>query len=215
MRARPIGLAVLITLLVVSSTATAVSQTWKLDSRDHPDLDGDERIMTRDTVQDPDGGVDVLDDECQTWAAEQAAQLDIAFDSDPWTGDVFADEGTADLSTPYDSYVGSTVGGGTGTDVVVHGSTGFRDDNSDDWELGVFDSDTSDQSFQVSGGDYLLFELCVPQGADDLHVQTDGSSYIASPSSSSDYPTPALSTITLTTAGLASLGLAAYRRHVR
>lgn len=215
MRGKIIGLSVLFALLLISSTAAAVSQAWKLDSRDHPDLDGNELVMTRDTVQDPNGGVTVASDTCQTWAAEQAAQLDLAFDSSPWTGDLFADEGTADLSASYDSDVGTTFGDGSGTTFAVDGSTEFRDDNQNNWELGDFGSDTHDQSFAVSEGDYLLFRLCVPSTAPDLGMQTDGNSHITSPASSSDYPTPDLSTLTLTTAGLAGLGLVAYRKRER
>ncbi len=139
----------------------------------------------------------------KVWVADEAAECDVTFPNDTWTGQVVFTSSvtgsnfTLDVGHANSDGTGFTSGGpqatleGTGT---------------------TFTYTTSSQSFTVPTGKYLALQITNAWLA--RNVQVGGAwSYLSAPDTACpEYPTPELPTIILSSLGLAALAGFAWRR---
>lgn len=213
---RLMGAAFIATALLLLAVPLAGAETttkWYPDGDAHGTVSGVD-IMHQN---DPDGPDTfpalVAAGDCVTWAADQAAETDVSFDKSGWTGPIEADDGTADTDAPSGTYeieIGVVASTGGFTPWVGPTNVDFFA-NGPDEDVGDFTTSESG-TFTVPETDYLGAKFCNNHASDDISLQTDGSSQIQSPSDQPDYPTPELSTLTVSLAGLAGLAVVGRRR---
>ncbi|TET25590.1 MAG: hypothetical protein E3J67_03605 [Dehalococcoidia bacterium] len=170
----------------LGGVALAASQTWDLDS----DL-----VMYKETHGET-GTVDIAKGATTRWTAENAAQCDVPFPADTWTGTLKC--GAINNNKQFTVSVGKW----DGTTFTGYGTSATY----------IFDTITKSYSvavlaFTVPIGDWLAIEVA-SVGNLTITLQTDGTCDVISPGADPGYPIPELPTIVLLTTGL--VAVAAY-----
>jgi len=195
---------VLAAALLVSmiGMASAVSQTWYLDSDSHP---AGERYMWKNDTLNCSGQVNVglLP---RTWVADKPAQCDVTFPSGTWNGQLKWEAGIALSDNVY--YRIGIYNSTTNTFTIRgYNYTLLSLALSTDPVTEPF-SITTDEPFTVHEGEYLAFQFKSASISIGRDIITDGDSWIKSPDSDPGYPVPEFSTLLLMSTGL--LALAGY-----
>ena len=158
----------------------------------------DDPAMCKANVVQPPGSVTVSSSNSEVWVADEAAQIDVVFPEDAWTGQI-----------TFSSAV-------TGSSFTV--SVGYADPDGTGFSAGgpqatlsgtktTFTYTTSTQSFTVPAGKHLALRI-TNGGTVGRDVRVGGAlSYLSAPDTSCpEYPVPELSTILLMSIGLMGLG---------
>lgn len=101
------SIAVISALFLTIAPAAGAATSWELTPTEHPSFAEDVLQMQQDY-----SGTETITlaaGECQQWAAEQAADLDLSFDKDGWHGTFLAEDGTANTAEVYDSNLSTGV----------------------------------------------------------------------------------------------------------
>lgn len=200
----------LIGVLALAPVASASTTTsWYLFGDDHTAADhvmqqGSSSGASTTEVSVPDGS-------CVLWGADQAAEVDVTFEKDQWTGDLQSaeDDAVTGDGSAYQGAIGSVDASGTFT-AEISGIDITFEENGPRADIGSFTTSETGE-FTVPAGDHLAFELCNQSGQDML-LHTAGESTVQSPSDQPSYPTLELATLGLTAVGLVGVGLIAHRR---
>jgi len=197
------GVALLVAALLVGLAGAVLAgdeQTWYLD--DTTTTPGYEMDRAAPSAASPDEASDyilVADSDSEIWIANEAAQVDVPFCVAAWKTDIYF------KAVPLTTTNGGTVyiGIWDGSNFTSKGSTTFDTVNT----TRRYQPQITPSAFTVSTGDYLAFVFDNNTGA-AVNVDTGGDeqSRISGPQCDPGYPTPELSTIILTGAGLAALG---------
>lgn len=207
---RALATLTLIGVLAVAPVASAGTTTsWYLfgDSHGAADHEMQQGSSSGATTTE----VTLADGDCALWGADQAAEVDVTFNKDQWTGDLESQDGDAVTGdgSAYQGAIGSVASDGTFTAEITGIGIVFEE-NGPRADIGTFTtSGTGD--FTVPAGDFLAFEFCNQSGQEML-LFTAGKSKLQSPSDQPSYPTFELATLGLTALGLVGVGLIARRR---
>ena len=191
-------------ILVTTTVASAEtgSQTWLLNSSDHPDYSS-EKLMEKVGVTTPTGSVSIATSQKVIWLSQNDAECDVTFTTDggwgvtlitqeDW-GDAYTIEvgvynpGGSPKFTPFDDTVITN-------DTFTFMTTHF-----------VFHATVLNTNATVLSGQYLALQIGNTSGSSHT-VITTGGSLIVSPTTDPGYPLPELVTAILLGGGLLGLG---------
>ena len=198
-----LGAVLLVAALVVSLCGVVLAasiQTWYLnDTTSTPGRVMDRAAPSAASPSEASDYVPIDKDSSVIWIANEAAQVDVYFCAARWETDIYFKKapGPEDEMTVYIGSWNSTTG------FTSAGNKGFSGDGTNiHYEPTIL----SASGFTVKTGDYLAFKLEKKTGG-KIKVDTGGTnqSTISGPECDPGYPTPELSTIMLTGAGLAAL----------
>lgn len=203
-----------VSLSIVPIAGAETTTKWYPDGADHGAVSGFDVMHQDDPDAPSDHAVTVAaGGDCVTWTADQAAELELSFDKQGWTGPIESDDGTADTQAATGTYeieIGWISDAGNFSSAIGPTDVNFYD-NGQDEDVGEFTTSESG-TFTVPEDAYLGAEFCNHHASQDITLQTDGSSSIQSPSDQPDYPTPELGTLSLSMIGLAGVALVGRRR---
>ena len=199
-----VGAVLLVAALFVGLTGVVLAdeQTWYLnDATTTPGYEMDRAAPSSASPNEVSDYILVADSGSEIWIANEAAQVDVYFCAATWKTDVYfkvVPTTTTDGGTVY-------IGIWDGSNFTSKGSTTFSTNPTGDTRR--YQPEISAIAFTVSTGDWLAFVFDNNTGASvDVDTGGDEQSRISGPTCDPGYPTPELSTIILTGAGLAALG---------
>jgi hypothetical protein len=136
------------------------------------------------------------------WRADEAAQCNVGFPAEEWTGRITRTTNVGDQC--YKAYIGIW----DGTSFTSKGDSGVVTILSGEYHK-TFSIEA--EAFTVPEDDYLALNVTHEDGS--LVIKTDGSSWVMWPLDDPAYPVPELPTIVLTSVGLLALaGYVGWRR---
>ncbi len=193
-----LGAALLVAALLVGLTGVVLAalQVWYLnDTTTTPGYE-----MERESWDSADSYVTLANGANVIWIADEAAEVNVAFCAGDWETDLFFE------TAPQTTADGLTVHIGTSTGAVANFTSKGSLDHTCDGDKHQ-QPKISASAFTVIQDDYLAFRLYNNTGSSvDVTTGDVYQSRISGPECDPGYPTPELSTIILTGAGLAALG---------
>lgn len=214
MKLARVAFGALLGLVMVSSLAAATATTWYLDNATHK-TETNYKVMCQDVPCGGTADVIIPSGQCQSWASDQPAAVNVNFAKNGWAGNLDTALGTVELKPyKYPSDLGYENGNTFPPNIQINGNTTFVASAFFGVDVGtMIASDPSqDGNFTVPAGSFLVFRVCnVGDLGLNMDLLTNGVSWILSPEASDPFPLPELAVGALSLAGLGAVGFVVLR----